>query len=83
LVFKAEKMNYGLILNLKRNDFENLTPEQENILQTMRQWLHDYNLGKAEKPDWSIEARMVVSDYSNWYMAKEIDEDAKLNPGSY
>lgn len=62
------------ISSLKPGELENLTPEQDSTLETLRQWLHDFNLGKAPAPEWDSNTRALVSRYSELKMDREVRE---------
>jgi hypothetical protein len=66
---ERNKPNLEILSGLSPSDLDHLTPEQQSTLQTLRQWLHDYNLGKADKPNFPPSILTLVS----YYAEREMD----------
>ena len=68
------EVNYAIISSLNLNAFQDLTREQETTLETLRQWVHQYNLGEAPEPDFDDNISELVSAYAEMKMAQDILE---------
>lgn len=71
---KANAGNFELnrISSLNPEDLDTLTVEQDSILQTLRQRLHDFNLGKVPMLVWDTKTCALVSRYSELKMDLEV-----------
>lgn len=68
---KKPEVNYAIISSLNPDALEGLTSEQETTLETLRQWVHQYNLGQAPEPDFDDKISELVSAYAEMKMAQE------------